>query len=203
MKEGNIMKNLLLIFLVGFSMSVAKEKVIQIITGSTREGRSSLKFANLVKDLLADVKNKKVEIVDIKDFNIPFLYESVAPSRTQERKDPNIAKWSSKIKEADAFVFIVPEYNKSFPAVLKNAIDVLYQEWNNKSVFFVGYSGGSSGASFAIKHLKDVCDEIKLKFKGEVNIPSAWKAFDEKGELADKSLKKQFSDSLLKFIKSL
>ena len=178
-------------------------KNISIITGSTREGRSSLKVANAVKNLAPKDKHN-FEIVDIKEYDLPFLSESETPSSTKKRSNSNISKWSSKIANSDAFIIIVPEYNRSYPAVLKNAIDVLFHEWQNKPVLFIGYSGGKSGGSYAIKHFEDISNELKLKMqKDNVKIPAIWKAFNIDNSLTDKTIEKNIISAINNLVNRL
>src|SRR3990167_2080937 len=184
-----------ILFLVSISISLSS-KNISIITGSTREGRSSLKVANAIKNLAPKDKHN-FEIVDIKEYDLPFLSEAATPSSTQKRNNPNVAKWSKKVSGSDAFIIIVPEYNRSYPAVLKNAIDVLFHEWKDKPVLFIGYSGGKSGGSYAIKHFEDISNELKLKMqKDNVKIPAIWKAFNSDNSFVDKAIEKNIISAI-------
>src|ERR1700726_2374850 len=87
---------------------------------------------------------QRLEIVDIKDFNLPLLDEPV-PAAMGQYSRPHTKAWAAKIEQFDAFVFVTPEYNHGPSAALRNAIDFLHREWNNKAVGFVGY-GGNGGA---------------------------------------------------------
>lgn len=166
-----------------------KIPLIQIVLGSTRKGRSSDKIGNLLKQMADKRGDISTQIVDLRDFTLPFLNDEEAPSRRKQITDPLVKKWSDKIKEADSFIIIVPEYNAGYPGVLKNALDSLYVEWNNKPVAFVGYSGGPSGGKSVINQLREVTVELEMiPVSLEIKIPTFWKAFDQQGNLVDKTI---------------
>jgi len=118
---------------------------IAILTGSTRPGRNNEAVAKWVLDQAKSRSDAEFEIVDIKDYNLPLLDEPVPPSLHQYTKD-HTQKWAQKISQFDGFVIITPEYNHGTSAALKNALDFLYAEWNNKAVGFVSY-GSVGGAA--------------------------------------------------------
>jgi NAD(P)H-dependent FMN reductase len=133
---------------------------LQIIVGSTRPGRVGDAVAQWV---YAEAKKRddfEVEIVDVADFKLPLLDEPMPPSTGHPYKNEHTQKWSDKIKEADGYIFVTAEYNHSIPGALKNAIDYLYNEWNNKAAGFVGY--GSAGGVRAIEQLRQVMGEVQV-----------------------------------------
>jgi len=132
---------------------------VAIITGSTRPGRKSEAVARWVYDIAAKRSDASFEVVDIAAFNLPLLDEAVPPIMNQYAK-PHTKAWAAKIATFDAFVFVTPEYNHSTSGALKNAIDFLYREWNDKAAGFVGY--GSVGGARAVEHLRLVMGEIKV-----------------------------------------
>lgn len=132
---------------------------IAIIVGSTRPGRKADAVAAWVHGLATQRKDAEFEIVDIKDFNLPLLDEPVPPSRGQYSQ-PHTKAWSAKIAAFDAYVFVTPEYNHATSGALKNAIDFLYKEWNNKAAGFVGY--GSAGGTRAVENLRLIMGEIQV-----------------------------------------
>ena len=132
---------------------------IAIITGSTRPGRKSEAVARWVYDIAAKRSDAAFEVVDIAAFNLPLLDEAVPPMMNQYAK-PHTRAWAAKIATFDAFVFVTPEYNHSTSGALKNAIDFLFREWNDKAAGFVGY--GSVGGARAVEHLRLVMGEIKV-----------------------------------------
>ena len=132
---------------------------VAIITGSTRPGRKSEAVARWVYDIAAKRSDAAFEVVDIAAFNLPLLDEAVPPSLNQYSK-PHTKAWAAKIASFDAFVFVTPEYNHATSGALKNAIDFLFREWNDKAAGFVGY--GSVGGARAVEHLRLVMGEIKV-----------------------------------------
>jgi NAD(P)H-dependent FMN reductase len=132
---------------------------VAIIVGSTRPGRKAEAVARWVHDLAATRSDASFEVVDIAAFELPLLDEPLPPMMNQYSK-PHTKAWSAKIASFDAFVFVTPEYNHSTSGALKNAIDFLYREWNDKAAAFVGY--GSAGGTRAVEHLRLVMGEIKV-----------------------------------------
>jgi NAD(P)H-dependent FMN reductase len=132
---------------------------VAVITGSTRPGRNNEAVAKWVFEIARQRNDAEFEFVDIQDFNLPLLDEPVPPSMGKYSKPHTIA-WAEKINSFDAFVFVTPEYNHSTSGALKNAIDYLYKEWNNKAAGFVGY--GSAGGARAIEHLRGIMSELQV-----------------------------------------
>lgn len=133
---------------------------IGIITGSTRPGRNSIKVAEWVKSIADGRGDAEYEIVDIADYNLPLYAEPISASYSQDYKTPEAIPWSKKINELDGFVFITPEYNHGITSALKNAIDYLYPEWNNKAAGIVSY--GSSGGVRAAEALRVILAELQV-----------------------------------------
>ena len=117
---------------------------IAIIIGSTRPGRNGEAVAKWVYEITQKRNDAEFELVDIKDFNLPLLDEPMPPIMGQYSK-PHTKAWAAKIGSFDGYVFVTPEYNHGTSGALKNAIDFLFAEWNNKAAGFVSY-GGASGA---------------------------------------------------------
>jgi NAD(P)H-dependent FMN reductase len=132
---------------------------IAIIVGSTRPGRKADAVAAWVHELAKQRSDAEFEVVDIKDFNLPLLDEPVPPSMGKYSKDHTKA-WAAKIAAFDAYVFVTPEYNHATSGALKNAIDFLYKEWNNKAAGFVGY--GSAGGTRAVENLRLIMGEMQI-----------------------------------------
>ena len=132
---------------------------IAIIVGTTRPGRKADTVARWVDERARKRTDAEFEIVDIADFALPLLDEPVPPSLGKYSK-PHTKAWSAKIESFDAFVFVTPEYNHGIPGSLKNAIDYLYREWNNKAAGFVSY-GGALGAR-AVEQLRLVLAELQV-----------------------------------------
>src|SRR6478736_4284346 len=132
---------------------------VGIIVGSTRPGRKAEAVARWVHEIAQKRTDAEFEVVDIQDFNLPLLDEPVPPSLGQYSK-PHTKAWAAKIDSFDAFVFVTPEYNHGTSGALKNAIDFLFREWNDKAAAFVGY--GVAGGVRAVEHLRLVMGEIKI-----------------------------------------
>jgi NAD(P)H-dependent FMN reductase len=134
---------------------------IAIIVGSTRPGRKAGVVARWVYDIASKRSDAEFEVVDILDFNLPLLDEPMSPSRGQYTQ-PHTKAWSVKIDSFDAFVFVTPEYNHGTSGALKNAIDFLYREWNNKAAAFVSYGGGGACGTRAVEQLRLVMGELQV-----------------------------------------
>lgn len=132
---------------------------VALILGSTRPGRNGEAVANWVYENAKTRTDADYELVDIADYNLPLLDEAIPPSMGQYSKD-HTKRWAEKIASFDAFVFVTPEYNHGMNGALKNAIDFLFAEWNNKAAGFVSY--GSAYGVRAVEHLRGVCGEIKI-----------------------------------------
>jgi len=132
---------------------------IAIILGSTRPGRNGEAVAKWVHQVAQKRSDAEFELVDVKDFDLPILDEPLSPMMGQYSK-PHTRVWAAKIASFDAYVFVTPEYNHGIPGALKNAIDFLFAEWNNKAAGFVSY-GGVSGAR-AVEQLRLVLAEVQM-----------------------------------------
>jgi NAD(P)H-dependent FMN reductase len=132
---------------------------IGIILGSTRPGRRGEAVAHWAHQHASQRSDATYELVDIATFNLPLLDEPVPPSLGKYSK-PHTFAWADKIASFDGFVFVTPEYNHGISAALKNAIDFLYKEWNNKAAGFVAY--GSAGGVRAVEQLRLVMAELQV-----------------------------------------
>ena len=132
---------------------------VAIVVGSTRPGRKADSVARWVYEHAARRGDASFEIVDVADFNLPLLDEAIPPSRGKYEKE-HTKRWAAAIDGFDAFVFVTPEYNHATSGALKNAIDFLYKEWNNKAAGFVGY--GSAGGVRAVENLRLVMAEMQV-----------------------------------------
>ncbi|MGY1831155.1 NADPH-dependent FMN reductase [Geodermatophilus sp. SYSU D01180] len=132
---------------------------IGIILGSTRPNRNGEQVARWVLDLAARRQDADYELVDLRDYPLPHLDEPLPPSFGRYQND-HTRRWAAKIASFDGFVIVTPEYNHGTSGVLKNAIDYLYAEWNNKAVGFVSY--GNVGGARAVEHLRLVAAELQM-----------------------------------------
>ncbi len=157
---------------------------IGIIVGSTRQGRQSERLASWVSQEVAKVA--EAEIIDLIEYPMPFFDEAIPPRYNPDRTPvAAVKKWLDKVAEFDGFVIVTPEYNRATTAVLKNAIDQLDYQFENKPVAIVGH--GSSGAAQAVATLR-----MTLPGVGAVTIPQALffahhvgEAVNEAGELSE------------------
>ena len=132
---------------------------VAIILGSTRPGRNGEAVGRWMHEIARKRSDANFELVDIKDFDLPLLDEPIPPSTGQYTKEYTKV-WSAKIDSFDAYVFVTAEYNHGIPGALKNAIDFLFKEWNNKVAGFVSY--GSAGGVRAVEQLRLVMAELKV-----------------------------------------
>jgi len=133
---------------------------VAIITGSTRPARNNLAVAAWVLREAQKRKDAEFELVDIADYDLPLLDEPMPPMLGQYAH-AHTRIWSEKIKSFDAFVFVTPEYNHGTSGALKNAIDYLGREWQNKAAAFVSYGGHGNGVR-AVEHLRLVMAELMV-----------------------------------------
>ncbi|MFF3255045.1 NADPH-dependent FMN reductase [Actinacidiphila glaucinigra] len=132
---------------------------IAVILGSTRPGRIGEGVAQWVYENAALRDDAEYELVDVADYALPLLDEPVPPSMGRYSR-PHTFAWAEKIASFDGYVFVTAEYNHSIPGALKNAIDYLFAEWNNKAAGFVAY--GSAGGTRAVEHLRLVMAELRV-----------------------------------------
>ncbi len=133
---------------------------LQIVIASTRPGRVGLPVARWFADEATRHGGFAVEVVDLAEVALPFFDEPHHP-RLRRYEHEHTRRWSATVSRADAFAFVVPEYNFGFNAVIKNALDFLHHEWHYKPVGFVSY-GGVSGGTRAVQMLKQVVTTVKL-----------------------------------------
>ncbi|HEY8718527.1 NAD(P)H-dependent oxidoreductase [Pengzhenrongella sp.] len=133
---------------------------IAIIVGSTRPGRRADAVARWVHDVAALRDDATFELVDLADFDLPLLDEPQPAAFGPHYEHAHTRAWSAAIASFDGYVFVTPEYNHSTSGALKNAIDFLYTEWNDKAAGFVGY--GLQGGARAVEHLRLIASELKI-----------------------------------------
>jgi len=132
---------------------------IAIIIGSTRPKRNGSKVGKWVHGLAQERKGVEYELIDLKEVALPFLDEPKSPMQEDYQHD-HTKEWSKRIMPFDGFVLVTPEYNHGTCAALKNALDFLYKEWNNKPVAFVSY--GSDGGTRAVEQLRQTVVELQM-----------------------------------------
>ena len=132
---------------------------IAVIIGSTRAARFGHVPAQWILGVAKKRKDIDVELVDLRDYELPF-FDEMATNLWVPSKDPKAIAWQKKIDEFDGYIFVSAEYNHSIPAPLKNALEQAYKEWIHKPAAYVGYGG--VGAARAIEHLRLVNVELQM-----------------------------------------
>lgn len=158
---------------------------LAVIVGTTRQNRLSLKEAKWVVNSARETEGIEPELIDLKDYQMPFFDEPMSPRYNPERQiDPFAKKWLDKLAGFDAYIFVTPEYNHSIPGVLKNALDYVTSELIHKPAAIVSH--GSVGGARATMHLKEILSESQA-----VVIPQAVAFFgisdglDDEGNLSE------------------
>lgn len=132
---------------------------IAIIISTTRAARFGHKAGEWIYDIAKKRGDAEFELVDLRDHPLPF-FDELATNAWVPTQNPEGVRWQKKVAEYDGYLFVTAEYNHSVPAVLKNALDYAYPEWNRKPAAFVGY-GGVGGAR-AIEQLRLICVELQM-----------------------------------------
>jgi len=132
---------------------------IAVIIGSTRKTRFADKPAQWILGLAQARDDWEVELVDVRDFDLP-LFDEMASNAWMPSADPRAVAWQQKIASFDGFIFVVAEYNRSITGSLKNALDQSYVDWNRKAFGVVGY--GALGAARAVEHLRTIGIELQM-----------------------------------------
>jgi NAD(P)H-dependent FMN reductase len=132
---------------------------IGVILGSTRPGRRGEAVAKWVVEVATSRPDVDFELIDLLDYPLPHLDEPMPPSMGQYRNQ-HTKDWAATIAQFDGFIFVTPEYNHSTSGVLKNAIDYLFAEWNNKAMGVVSY--GAVGGARAAEHLRLIGGELQM-----------------------------------------
>ncbi|HEY2062043.1 NADPH-dependent FMN reductase [Amycolatopsis sp. NBC_01480] len=156
---------------------------LQIVTASTRPGRIGPTVAGWIEAAAREHGGfEHVDPVDLAELNLPMLDEPHHP-RLRQYVHQHTRDWSARVDAADAFVFVMPEYNYGFTAPLKNAIDYLHQEWEYKPVGLVSYGGVSAGTR-AAQMIKEVVTTLKMMpILEAVSIPFVHSLIGEEDQL--------------------
>ena len=169
---------------------------IQVILGSTRQKRFSEQPGNWIMKKLQE-KGIEAELLDLRDYPLPFFEEPASPNSSPTPfTNPEVVKWTQKIAEGDGYIFITPEYNHGYSAVLKNALDYIYKEWNHKPAAFISYGGPAAGTR-AVQQLKEVMLELQMHpIRNNVHMPLYWNHLNDQGQY-DFSLVEKSGDGLV------
>ncbi len=154
-----------------------------IINGSVREGRKADKVQTWAVEVLKQNPELELDIADLKEVDLPFFNEAVIPSMAKGQfQNPKGTAWAKRVAEAEAFIMLTAEYNHGPTAVLKNAVDWVYEGWMNKPVGFISYGGLAAGTR-AVQQLKQNVLNVKLfPALANVHIPGIGQAFDDNGQ---------------------
>ena len=148
--------------------------VISVIVGSTREGRFSEKPAKWIFQYLRKRETVEARLLDLRDFPMPFFDQPATPAMPGRLpyKEGVVQRWTAGIAQSDGFIIVTPEYNYGPSAVLKNAIDWVYPEWNRKAAGFVSY--GSAMGARSVQQLRETLIELQVApIRSSVHIPVA------------------------------
>jgi len=132
---------------------------IAIIISTTRATRFGEKAAKWIHGIAAARTDMSFELIDLREYPMPF-FDEVASNMWAPSKNEVAQRWQKKVAGFDGYIFVTAEYNRGVPAVLKNALDYAYPEWNRKPAAYVGY--GSVGAARSIEHLRNICVELQM-----------------------------------------
>lgn len=160
---------------------------IAIILGTARERGVGHRVAKWITDTASTDERFEVDFVDTATLNLPFFNEDFGPKYRHysgaEYTNPEGKAWAERVAQAEAFLFITPEYNHSTSAILKNALDWVGPEWSGKPVGLVGYSITSFGGARAIEHLRQIAPELGLhQVREALLISTAQEVISEEGK---------------------
>lgn len=174
---------------------------IGVVLGSVRKIRRGERVAKWLMPQLAKFKGARFELLDLRDFPLPFYNEDNSPDSLENGYSNEVAKrWAAKIGEKDAFVVIASEYNHGTAAVLKNAFDWVYDEWNRKPVAFVSYATGAGAGIRAVEQLRQNVIELQMApIRESVHISHILETIDENGNLQ----KGHYNERVVKVVEEL
>jgi NAD(P)H-dependent FMN reductase len=132
---------------------------IAIILSTTRAARFGHKAGQWIHDIASKRDDMEAELIDLRGHPLPF-FDEIATNAWVPTQNPEGVRWQKKIAQYDGYIFVTAEYNHGVPAVLKNALDFAYTEWNRKPVGFFGYGG--VGAARAVEQLRLICVELQM-----------------------------------------
>jgi NAD(P)H-dependent FMN reductase len=169
---------------------------LTIIIASTRPGRAGDPIGAWFAEAAREHGHFDVDVVDLAELDLP-LYDEPDHPRLRHYVHQHTKDWSARVDAADAFVLVTPEYNYGYPAALKNAIDYLHAEWQDKPVGFVSYGGIAAGTR-AVQQLKQVVTTLKmLPVVESVNIPFHPQFIDDDGGFGPSELTERAADDML------
>jgi NAD(P)H-dependent FMN reductase len=160
---------------------------LAVIIGATRQGRKTEQQAKWVFNTAKQSEDVEVELVDLRDYPMPFFDEAISPRYNPDRKiDPAVAPWLKKLEEFDAYVFVTPEYNHSITGVLKNALDYVTWEFVHKPAAVISH--GANGGARAMTDLKEILSEsraVLVPSASSVAMTGMSETIDESGNISE------------------
>ncbi len=175
---------------------------LQVVIGSTRPGRVGLPVTEWFLSQVEEYGKYDVDLVDLLELDLPFMNEPNHP-RLQNYTHQHTKDWSARVQAADAYVFVMPEYNYGFSAPLKNALDYLHHEWHYKPVGFVSYGGVSAGTR-AVQMMKEVVSAFRMMPVVEaVTIPFIREFIGEDGKVHPNQIMNDAAAAMLQEIERL
>ena len=158
---------------------------ISIISSSVREGRKSHNVSLYFKNYVTENKLATADIIDLKEYNFPIFEGTL---KTMIDPAENVLEFAAKIKSSEGIIIVTPEYNGGYSASLKNAIDLLYEEWKHKPIAIVTVSSGPFGGSQALISLQFTLWKMRAwTIPAMFSVPTVDKAYDDNGNAMDKS----------------
>ncbi len=172
---------------------------LKIISSSVRPGRKGPALAHWVSNKVKAFANFDFEVIDLGELNLPIMNEPNHPSQKKYQHEHTL-KWSARIEEADAFIFVTAEYNFGYPSPLRNALEYLVQEWAYKPAGIISY-GGISGGTRAANNLKGDLATLKIvPIMDMVNVPFFTHQINQEGKFVGNE---KNDDAASKMIKEL
>lgn len=174
---------------------------IAVILGSIRGVRRGARVAKWLMPQLSKFEGIEFELLDLLDYPLPFYNEPNSPDSLENGYSNEVAtKWAAKIGQADGFILITSEYNHAPPAVLKNALDYVYNEWNKKPVTFISYAPGAAAGIRAVEQLREISVELQMApMQAALHISHVLDTIDGNGKL----LKGHYNENLKDVIDQL
>ncbi|SDJ91756.1 NAD(P)H-dependent FMN reductase [Catalinimonas alkaloidigena] len=170
---------------------------LKIITSTVRPGRKGPLVAEWIAEQARQYGGFEVEVLDLGAINLPLMNEPVHPIMRQYEHE-HTKQWSATIDEADAFVFVTAEYDYSYPAPLKNALEYLVHEWNYKPAGIVSYGGVSAGTRAANTLKNDLATLRIVPLMESVNFPMFTQFVNEQGEFVPNEVSHKATETMLR-----
>lgn len=170
---------------------------LKIISSTTRPGRKGPMITKWIADIAAKDDNFKTEVLDLGEINLPMMNEANHPS-LKKYEHEHTKWWSTKIEEADAFIFVTGEYDYNYPAPLRNALEYLYHEWGYKAAGIVSYGGVSAGTRAANSLKADLSTFRIVPLMEAVNFPFFQQNINDQNEFEANEVSLKAAETLLK-----